>query len=216
MTLMTERHHSPAAERNQAPILAQLKRLLPTSGLALEVASGTGQHAAHFARHLPGWQWQPTEAHTDAFPSITSWCDGLPNVAPPRRLDVLDDLDWAQTRSALAGPLDAVFCANLLHISPWSTCAALMRGADLLLANQGVLLLYGPYVVEGVETSAGNLAFDADLRARNAAWGLRSLAAVAQQAQARGLVLRERIAMPANNLLLVFARAGLRPRLADA
>lgn len=204
---MTARHHSPAAERNQVPLLAELRRLLPPRGLALEVASGSGQHAAHFARHLAGWHWQPTEAHSDAFASISDWCQGVPNVAPPRRLDVLDPDDWAQAASTLAGPADAVFCANLLHISPWPTCAALMQGAGRVLAADGVLLLYGPYVVEGVVTSAGNLAFDADLRARDPAWGLRALSDVVQQAQAEGLMLRERVAMPANNLLLVLSRA---------
>jgi hypothetical protein len=120
---------------------------------------------------------------------------------PPLHVDVLADA-WP----GVPASVDALFCANLLHISPWATCAALMRGAARHLAAQGLLLLYGPYIVDGEPTASSNLAFDADLRARDAAWGLRRLADVAMQANAVGLCLRERVSMPANNLLLVFDR----------
>ena len=196
-----ERRHSPAAERNRAPILAALRQLLPARGVALEIASGTGQHAAHFAAGLPGWQWQPSDAEPGAGESIRSWCEGIANVRAPLPLDVMQ-----QPWFGVPETVDAIFCANLLHIAPWPTCAALMQGAAQCLAPQGLLLLYGPYLVDGEPTAAGNLAFDADLRARNPAWGLRRLGEVALAAQAAGLRLRERIAMPANNLLLVFAR----------
>lgn len=196
------RLHSAAAERNRGPILAALQRLLPPQGLLLEVASGSGQHAAHCAAGLPGWAWQPTEVAPRARASISAWCAGLANVRAPLPLDVL-----AEPWPGLPMPVDAVFCANLLHIAPWACCGALMRGAARHLAPQGLLLTYGPYLEDGVPTSAGNLAFDADLRARDAAWGLRRLADVADQARAAGLVLRERVPMPANNLLLVWARA---------
>jgi len=199
---MAMRAHSPAAERNQAPILAELQRLLPASGLALEVASGTGQHAAHFAAGLPGWRWQPTDVDGQALASIDAWCAGLPNVLPARRLDVLNPPPAAE----LPAPVDALVCANLLHIAPWPCCAALMRLADRCLAGTGSLVLYGPYRVDGVPTAPGNLAFDADLRARNPAWGLRRLAKVLEQAGAVGLVLREQVAMPANNRLLLLDR----------
>ena len=196
------RRHSPAAERNRGVILAELQRLLPAQGTALEIASGTGQHAAHFAAALPGWQWWPTDFETAALPSIAAWCDGLPNVAPPQALDVM-----ASTWPGLPAQVDAVYSANLLHIAPWACCAGLMQGAARHLSAAGLLLTYGPYLEDDVPTAPSNLAFDADLRQRNPAWGLRRLADVKQQAQAAGLHLRERVAMPANNLLLVWARA---------
>ena len=195
------RRHSPAAERNREPILTELRRLLPAQGVALEIASGSGQHAAHFAAALPGWRWQPSDGDPRALASIDAWCSGLPNVAPALLLDVLAP-SWPGAPSAV----DLMLCANLLHIAPWDTCEALMRGAARHLAAHGRLLTYGPYVEDSVVTAPGNQAFDADLRARNPAWGLRRLTDVALQARAQGLQLQERVAMPANNLLLVWAR----------
>ncbi|MDR3452725.1 MAG: DUF938 domain-containing protein [Rhodoferax sp.] len=200
------RQHSPAAERNRQPILEVLQRLLPKRGTALEIASGTGQHVAHFASSLPGWTWQPSDPEPGALASIAAWCvqDGagtpLPNVRPPVRLDVMAP-SWPGIDVA-----DAIFCANMLHIAPWATCAALMRGAARHLAPHGVLLTYGPYWVDGVAAAPSNLAFDQSLRARNPAWGIRHLTDVAHEAAQAGLRLREQIAMPANNLLLVFTR----------
>ncbi len=200
------RQHSPAADRNRAPILAELLRVLPASGLALEVASGTGQQAAHFAAGLPGWRWQPSDAEPLTLVSIDAWCEGLANVRPAQHLDVLAAPQAAHGGSVPA-LVDAVYCANLLHISPWATCAALMQLSAHRLKQHGLLLLYGPYLEDNVPTAPGNLAFDADLRARDAAWGLRRLTDVLQQAQAVGLQLRQRVPMPANNLLLVLDRA---------
>lgn len=196
------RRHSPAAERNAAPILAELQRLLPPRGLLLELASGTGQHAAHCSAGLPGWQWQPSEADADALPSIRAWCQGLPLVLPPLQLDVLQP-QWP----GVPAQVDALYCANLIHIAPWACCTALMQGAARHLAPQGLLLTYGPYLEDAVPTAPGNRAFDADLRARNPAWGLRRREDVQAEAARAGLLLRERVAMPANNLLLVWARA---------
>jgi hypothetical protein len=196
------RRHSAAADRNRTPILAALQRLLPPRGVALEIASGTGQHAAHFAAALPGWQWQPSDADGSALASIDAWCAGLVNVRPALALDVA-----ARSWHGVPEQVDAIFCANLLHISPWPTCAALMRGAARHLAPHGLLVLYGPFVVDGTPTAASNLAFDADLRARNPAWGLRRLAGVSAAAGDVGLALRECHVMPANNLLLVLARS---------
>ena len=198
------RRHSPAAERNREAIAAELRRLLPQRGLALEIASGTGQHAAYWATALPGWQWQPSDADAGSLASIEAWCAGLAPVLPPLHLDVMADC-WPGAPAAV----DALLCANLLHISPWATCPALMRGAARHLAPGGVLLLYGPYRVDGVPTASSNLAFDADLRASDPQWGLRRLADVVAEAAAVGLDLREQRALPANNLLLVFARAPL-------
>jgi len=193
--------HSAAAERNRAPILAVLERLLPKHGIALEIASGSGQHAAHFAAALPGWQWQPSDGDASSLASIDAWCAGLANVRPALALDVMR-APW----SGVAERVDLIFCANLLHISPWPTCAALMRGAARHLAPDGLLVVYGPFIVDGVETAPSNVAFDADLRARNPAWGLRRLDDVANEAEAAGLGLREHEPMPANNRMVVFAK----------
>ena len=198
------RLHSAAAERNQGPIVTELKRLLPAAGLLLEIASGTGQHAAHSAAAMAAWRWQPSDADRAALASIKAWCQGLPNVLPPLLLDVLDVR--APGWPGVPKQVDAIFCANMIHIAPWPVCVALMQGAARHLAEQGLLLLYGPFI-EGEATAASNQAFDADLRSRHAAWGLRRLADVMQEAQAAGLRLQERVAMPANNLLLVFVRA---------
>lgn len=196
------RRFSPAAARNRQPILEVLQRVLPPRGRALEVASGTGEHAAHFAAGLPEWTWQPTEREDEAFASIEAWraFAGAGNLLPPRRLDVTA-ADWAGL-----GEFDAVFCANMIHIAPWSACIGLMRGAGRCLAPNGLLVLYGPFLLDAEPDAPGNLAFDADLRARNAQWGVRELAEVRAEAARAGLVLRERVAMPANNLTLVFGR----------
>jgi len=195
------RRHSAAAERNRAPILAVLERLLPAHGVALEIASGSGQHAAHFAAALPGWQWQPSDGDASSLSSIDAWCAGLANVRPALAFDVMQ-APWP----GVPERVDLIFCANMLHISPWPTTAALMQGAARHLASDGLLVVYGPFVVDGTPTAASNAAFDADLRARDPAWGLRRLADVVREAEAAGLALCERAAMPANNLLLVFAR----------
>lgn len=203
---------SPAAERNKQPILEALRQVLPVSGRALEIASGTGQHAAWLGAGLPGWTWQPSEANEVALPTIAAWVKqlGAGNVHPPCLLDVMEP-EWPSDDETLAcafdHPFDAIFCANLLHIAPWGTCAALMHGAARYLSpDGGRLLLYGPFLEEGVPTSPGNLSFDDSLRAQNPAWGIRQREAVEQCAQAAGLRLHQRIEMPAHNLLLVFAR----------
>ena len=195
------RRHSPAAERNSAPILAELQRVLPPRGQLLEIASGGGQHAAHLSAGLPGWEWQPTEFDAASLASITAWCTGLDRVRPAIQLDVLQN-PWP-----LVSPqgVDAIFCANMIHIAPWPCTAALMRGAARHLRPQGLLITYGPYLEDDVSTAPSNQAFDADLRKRNPSWGLRRLAAVAAEARSAGLGLQQRIAMPANNLLLVWA-----------
>ncbi len=195
------RRHSPAAERNGPVILAELQRLLPPSGLLLEIASGTGQHAALCAAGLPGWQWLPSDFDAATLPSISAWCAGLANVLLPIRLDV-QAAGWP----GVPTPLDAIYCANMIHIAPWACTAALMQGAAQRLSPQGLLITYGPYLLDDVETAPGNLAFDADLRLRNPAWGLRRLADIAAEAQAVDLALREQVAMPANNRLLVWGR----------
>jgi Protein of unknown function (DUF938) len=193
---------SPAADRNKGPILEALQRLLPPSANVLEIASGTGQHAQHFASACPGWVWQPTDAADAAtLHAIDARCRGLANVLPALRLDVLE-APWPTERALYS----AVYCANLLHIAPWSTCAALMKGAARNLTADGLVLVYGPFRVDGVATAPSNEAFDADLKARHAEWGLRCLAAVRREAASQGLVLQDVLALPANNLLVSFTR----------
>ena len=198
---MNARRHSPAAERNGPPILAALQRLLPAQGLMLEIASGTGQHAAFCSEGLPGWQWQPSDFEAAALPSIAAWCEGLDQVRAPITLDVLD-AHWP----GVPARVDAIYCANMIHIAPWACTAGLMQGAARHLAPQGLLITYGPYLLADAPTAPSNLAFDADLRARNPDWGIRRLADVAEQAAAAGLCLRETLVMPANNMLLAWAR----------
>ena len=192
---------SPAAERNRAPILDVLRRVLPPRATVLEIASGTGQHAEHFATAQPGWTWQPSEPAADALPAIAARCSGLPNVRPPLALDVL-----AQPWAAALGRFDALFCANMVHISPEATVAALVQAASDHLEPTGQLVVYGPFIVDGEPLSPGNQAFDADLRARDPAWGLRRLGDLISTASAAGLEFVQRFDMPANNLTLVFRR----------
>ena len=204
---MSDLPHSPAADRNKEPILAVLRSVLGEHGTALEIASGTGQHAAWFAAALRGWRWQPTEAEPGLLPVIARRIAeaGLPNVLPPVLLDVTAS-PWPGPEAPFTQAFDAVFCANMLHIAPWNACAGLMRGAARHLAPGGKLVTYGPYFEDGVAPAPGNIAFDASLRERDPAWGVRPLRDVVSQARAAGLVLHERHAMPANNLVLVFAR----------
>ncbi len=195
--------YSAAADRNKQAILDVLVGLVPALGNALEIASGTGQHVACFASGLPGWTWQPSDAQPDGFASINAWGaeQGVRNVRPPVVIDVMAPI-WLPGQQLF----DLIYCANMLHIAPWATCAALMRGSAQHLVAGGQLITYGPYLEEGVPTSPGNLAFDESLRERNPAWGIRRLEDVALEATKAGLKLIARHAMPANNLLLVWAR----------
>lgn len=197
--------NSPAAERNKGPILAVLQTLLPPQATVLEVASGTGQHAQHFAAAHPQWHWQPSDGDAAAVGTISRRCAHLGNVAAPLHLDVLAPQGDATLRLGDAR-LDAVFSANLLHISPWPTCAALMRLAAATLREGGVLVVYGPFEVEGEPLAPSNRAFDADLRARDARWGLRRLGEVQAEASRAGLAFERRVAMPANNLVLAWRK----------
>lgn len=193
---------SPAAERNRQPILEKLQSVLPAQGQALEIASGTGQHVAWFAQHLPRWTWQPTDATAQDFDDITGHAAGLANVLPPRLLDVLHT-PWPEA----GGPWDAIYCANMLHIAPWPAATALMRGSAAHLQPQGMLITYGPYLEDDLVTSEGNRNFDHSLRTQNPAWGIRRLEDVVRAAHVAGLELAQRHAMPADNLLLVWQHA---------
>ena len=201
---MTPPDYSPAADRNKQAILDMLVKLLPARGAALEIASGTGQHAAWFAAGLPGWTWQPSDAQADGFESINAWArqQAVGNVCKPLLLDVMASA-WLPADHQF----DLIYCANMLHIAPWATCAALMGGSAQHLAPTGRLMTYGPYLEDDVPTSPGNLAFDQSLRERDPAWGIRRLEDVTAQAALAGLILVARHEMPANNLLLVWTRS---------
>ena len=205
---MVSTQYSPAAERNLAPILHTLQALLPATGRALEVASGTGQHVAGFAAALPGWTWQPSDHDPANLESIAAWAAqaGVRNVLAPVPLDVRAARWPGEAPAENPAPCDLVSCANLLPTAPRDSCAALVRGAARTLAPHGLLVTYGPYLEGGVPTAPGNLDFDASLRQRNPAWGLRRLEDVVQQAAQAGLQLDARHRLPANNLLLVFTR----------
>jgi len=198
---------SPAAERNKQPILDVLLQLLPSSGRALEIAAGTGQHAVWFASALPGWHWQPTDAEPAALRAIAvrqrlSGCD---NLCVPLPLDVLAP-QWPSDGADFNEPFDLVYCANMLHIAPRACCGALMQGCHRHLSANGRLVLYGPFFERGVEPAPGNQAFDRSLRARDPDWGIRFLDDVDAQARQAGLRQLSRHVMPANNLLLVWGR----------
>jgi SAM-dependent methyltransferase len=198
---------SAPAERNKQPILEVLQKFLPLQGRALEIASGTGQHLEWFAKHLREWHWQPSDFDASSLPGIAARieAEGLQNVAPPVVLDVLAQ-DWLAQLDKQAQRFDLIYCANMLHISPWATCAGLMQGAAKHLNPLGQLVTYGPFLEDGVPTSEGNRSFDKSLQSRNPAWGIRRREDVELVAERFGLSLAERHAMPANNLLLVWAR----------
>jgi len=193
---------SPATARNRGPILEVLRRALPETGRVLEIAAGAGEHAAHMAKALPGVEWQPTDAEPLALGSIRAWREaaGTPNLLDPRVLDVTDPADWPEDA------YEAVVCINMVHISPWVATEGLMEGAARVLTLGGLLYLYGPFREGGRHTAPSNEAFDASLKARDPAWGVRDLEEVVALAARHGLALAERVGMPANNLSLMFRR----------
>lgn len=196
------RRRAPAAGRNMGPIGDVLADWLPAFGLVLEIASGTGEHALAFARRFPGLEWQPSDPDPAALASIASWREeGPPNLLPPVELDA-GARDWPVDRA------DAMLCINMVHISPWEASLGLLDGAGRLLGEGAPLILYGPWLEEGVATAPTNQAFDISLRDRDPSWGLRQVEIFAREAALRGLVLGGRVEMPSNNLMLRFDRKG--------
>lgn len=201
-SITTDARSAPAVARNRDPILTVLRERLPSRGLVLEIAAGTGEHAVHFARAFPGLMWRPTDPDPTALSSIAAWrtAEGLENLLAPLPLSAAEPGAWPVTQA------DAVVCINMVHISPWAATEGLLRGAGEVLPKGGVLYLYGPYREAGVPTAPSNEAFDADLKRRNPAWGLRHVGEVATEAAENGLELVARVEMPANNLSLVFEK----------
>ncbi|SOZ08958.1 DUF938 domain-containing protein [Cupriavidus taiwanensis] len=195
------RRMAPATERNREPILAVLRQVLPARGTVLEIASGTGQHAVHFAAALPGITWQPSDPDAAARASIAAWIAhaGVANVRAPLALDVCRQ-PWGIDAAA------AVVCINMIHIAPWAAAEALFAGAGKLLGPGGVLFLYGPYRRGGAHTAPSNAAFDAQLRATDPDWGVRDMEAVIALGAAQGLRCDEPVPMPANNFCLVLRK----------
>lgn len=197
-----DRRHAPATLRNRDAILAVLRDELPASGTVLEIASGSGEHVVYFAAALPDLDWQPSDPDPAGLASITAHVAfaGLGNVAPSLALDASAP-DWPVTRA------DAILCINMIHISPWAATRGLFAGAAQRLAAGAPLIAYGPFIEADVPTAASNVAFDQSLRDRDPTWGLRDLADVDRLAQAWGLSRTRRVAMPANNLMLVWRAA---------
>jgi SAM-dependent methyltransferase len=193
---------TPHTARNRDPILAVLRPRLAEAARVLEVASGAGEHAVHVAAALPSVVWRPTDPDARALASIAAWREeaGLANVLPPIRLDAMDETTWPE------GPYDALVCINMIHIAPWAATEGLMRLAGTRLAPGGRLFTYGPYREDGGFEAESNLAFDLDLRRRDPEWGVRDREAVTALAERNGLMFKERVEMPANNLILVFEK----------
>lgn len=201
MTDTDARRIAPATARNRAPILAVLETILPAAGCVLEVASGSGEHIVHFAAAFPALIWQPSDPDPAARASIAAWAEasGFANIRQPLPLDAASP-HWPIARA------DAILAINMVHISPWAATIGLFAQAARLLDPGAPLYLYGPYLRAGRPTAPSNLAFDADLRARDRVWGLRDLDTVSEAADDAGFVREAIIEMPANNLSLIFRR----------
>ncbi len=200
-----------AFHRNHGPIWAVLQKFLAgQTGDVLEAGSGTGQHVVHFAAHTPEITWWPSDTNERHLSSIAAWLkySALPNIRPPMRID-LSDPAWCPAMQDGSGPgeLLAVFCANVVHIAPWRVAEGLFAGAARYLRPDGRLYLYGPFKRDGMHTALSNAVFDTSLRERDAEWGIRDIGELDALADRVGLALIETVEMPANNLILVFARS---------
>ena len=195
------RRSAPAALRNREPIAKVLEEWLPATGLVLEIASGSGEHAVHFADRFPNLDWQPSDIHPDALASIAAWREeaALPNLKPALPIDAAA-ANWPIDRA------DAVLSINMVHISPWSSALGLLAGAKRLLSPDAPLIMYGPWLKDDIPTVESNLAFDADLKRRDPQWGLRRVEDFSHAAAVRGFELAATRPMPANNLMLLYRR----------
>jgi SAM-dependent methyltransferase len=199
-----------AYHRNHQPIWAVLQRLLGgKSGDVLEAGSGTGQHVVHFAEHSPDIIWWPSDLNPQHLTSIAAWRAraDLPNIRAVQRIDLAAP-GWFAALQENGGPREllAIFCANVIHIAPWTVAEGLFAGAAQALRPDGLLVLYGPFKRDGKHSALSNAVFDTSLREANPDWGVRDIADLEQLASRGGLELRECVEMPANNMILVFGR----------
>ena len=203
--MMDAKRYAPATQRNREPILKVLEKILPSKGNILEIASGTGEHAVFFASRFPDCQWYPSDRDRESRASIIAWSKECPtnNLHSPLDIDASND-DWSLETALIA--IDAIVNINMIHISPYSACLGLMAGAGRILSSGGILYLYGPYKRKGQHTSLSNEAFDKSLRDRDPQWGVRNLEDVIAVAETNNLVLKGVIAMPANNLSVIFTK----------
>ncbi|USG60978.1 class I SAM-dependent methyltransferase [Sneathiella marina] len=203
---MDRRQYSASAARNRDPILGILKDHLPESGTVLEVASGSGEHAVHFAPHFPNLNWQATNYDTTQLNSVIDWIAHSPsgNLLPPLKLDATATIWPIEADGYTAMPITAIFNVNMIHISPWCVCEGLMAGAGRILQKGGRLFIYGPFKIDGKHTAPTNEQFDEWLRADNADYGIRDQRNVIAEAEKNGLVHMQAISMPANNFLQIF------------
>jgi SAM-dependent methyltransferase len=198
---MSDKPHSAACERNRDPILSALHPHFLDRRVVLEIGSGTGQHAVHFAAAMPWLRWQCSD-RPEALPGIRAWLDeaALPNLPAPLALDVARG-PWPDAH------FDAAFSANTLHIMHWPEVEAMFAALDRVLAPDAVLAIYGPFHRGGAPTSASNAQFDAQLRARDPGMGVRDLEAVQALAARIGLQPLADLALPANNACVLWRRA---------
>ncbi|WP_458098381.1 DUF938 domain-containing protein [Roseomonas sp. WA12] len=193
------RKHAPATLRNRDAIVAALRNWLPPQGLVLEIASGSGEHIAHFATLFPNLRWQPSDPDPHALASIEAWRRGsdAPNLLAPRFID-------AAAAAWDVEAVDAVLCINMSHIAPWSATLGLIAGARRILATGEPLIIYGPFTQADAVTAPSNAAFDRTLRQRDQEWGLRAVEDVVKACQQSGFGAADIVSMPANNLSLMF------------
>ena len=202
---MDARQYAPATQRNREPIFKILSKIIPANSNILEISSGTGEHAIFFAERLQSCRWIPSDLNPGALQSIMGWKDAclIDNLESPLLIDVAQD-KWQQQVANLE--INAIVNINMIHIAPWQACTGLITGASRILPPGGVLYLYGPYKRNGEHTAPSNASFDRSLRDRNPLWGVRDLSEVVTTAQAHNFKLQQVIAMPANNLSVVFSR----------
>ena len=203
--MMDAKRYAPATQRNREPILKVLEKILPSKGNILEIASGTGEHAVFFASQFPDCQWYPSDRDPESRASIVAWSKECPtnNLHSPIDIDASTD-DWSIETALIT--IDAIVNINMIHISPYSACLGLMAGAGRILSSGGILYMYGPYKRKGQHTSLSNEAFDKSLRDRDTQWGVRNLEDVIAVAKTHNLALKGVIAMPANNLSVIFTK----------
>lgn len=195
---------APSSERNREPILDVLKDVVPESGLVLEIACGTGQHAVYFAEAFPQITWVPSDVDQEILLSAAAWRtdSGLENIAQPIFIDVTSE-NWPIAAANM------VYSANMIHIAPWEVCIGLLDGAARILPEGGILFMYGPYKVGGKHTAPSNEEFDRSLRSRDPSWGIRNLDDVALEARRRGLHLIKTVNMPANNFSVIYRKTAM-------